>query len=181
MDYKEIYIKNVEKKSIYLPIWEKLCERAKEIIFNGLRYDKGYLYFFTIGLDDCLIDMTPIEQIFYVSNGVYELGIENNFSLCLDPQKYINIKNKNYRCDFLIEYCCFDSFDHKLKKPIVIEVDGYDYHSSKKQMDYDYNRENELKLSGYDVIRFTGSQIFNHPLKCMEKVYEYCKKAEFEE
>ena len=44
-------------------------------------------------------------------------------------------------------------------------------------MNYDYERENELKLAGYDIMRFTGSQVYNNPLECIEKIHKYCKQS----
>lgn len=42
-------------------------------------------------------------------------------------------------------------------------------------MNYDYERETALKLAGYDVLRFTGSQVFNTPFACVEKTYKYAE------
>lgn len=47
------------------------------------------------------------------------------------------------------------------------------YHSNKEQMNYDYEREQDLQLAGYKIMRFTGSQIFNNPCECVMKVYKY--------
>lgn len=66
-----------------------------------------------------------------------------------------------------------DGNEKKLKKPLVIETDGKNWHSSKKQMNHDYKRENDLKLAGYDVMRFTGSQVYNKPFDCIYAVMDY--------
>ena len=44
-------------------------------------------------------------------------------------------------------------------------------------MNYDYKRENDLKLAGYDIVRYTGSQIYNDVYSCLDKVCELIKKA----
>lgn len=182
MTHKEYYIARTEQKGQELEKFNKLCDRAKEIILNALNMDCGYYYFYIWGIDNDLISLSPIEQIFYISNGLYELGnIEKDFRVDISPQIYIQAKNKTYRCDFLIETVIKGNEEFFLKKPLIIELDGYDYHSSKKQISYDYERENQLKLCGYDVMRFTGSQVYNHPMRCIEKVYEYCKKAQTQE
>lgn len=31
-------------------------------------------------------------------------------------------------------------------------------------------------MAGYDVIHFSGSEIYNYPEECVEKVFEYLKK-----
>lgn len=57
---------------------------------------------------------------------------------------------KGYILDFLLP-------DYQL----VIEVDGKQYHSSKEQIKNDNRRTKHLKSMGYDVLRFTNSQITN--------------------
>lgn len=182
MDYKEAYIKSVEKNTNDYKIFEKLCDRAKQIIINGLNCGGGFYYFYIWDIDEELLNMSPIEQIFCVAYRIYDLGAFNkDFKLSFAEQVFIKSKNKKYRCDFLVETITEGNEEKCLKKPLIIELDGYDYHSSKQQISYDYERENELKLCGYDVMRFTGSQVYNHPMRCIEKVYEYCKKAETQE
>ena len=65
----------------------------------------------------------------------------------------------------------------KLKNiKVIIECDGYEFHHKNKvQVTHDNEREYNLKIAGYDVIRFSGSQIHNNPLECAEKAYEYIK------
>lgn len=49
----------------------------------------------------------------------------------------------------------------------VIELDGHDYHKTKEQRDSDYKRERYLQKLGYTVIRFTGTEVFLEPRKCI--------------
>lgn len=64
-----------------------------------------------------------------------------------------------YKVDFLFD------------KRFVIEIDGHDYHKTKEQRDYDYKRERYLMKNGYFVIRFTGTEVFLEPEKCLEDLY----------
>ena len=68
--------------------------------------------------------MTPIEQIFYLANKIYnEQMIHNkkhNLYLDILPQETIHIKRKNYRVDFLISYYDCDDATYYIKKPIII-------------------------------------------------------------
>lgn len=179
MDYKKICIKKLEENTETYKIFDKLCDRAKQIILNGLNCRGGFYYFYVFEVDEELINLSPIEQIFCVSYRLYELvEFENNFKLVFSKQEFIKTDKKTYRCDFLVETVIVGNEEIKLKKPLIIELDGYDYHSTKKQVSYDYERENELKLFGYDVMRFTGSQVYKNPFKCVDNVYEYCKNAE---
>ena len=182
MDRKDFYIKNVEKDTNDYKFFEKLCDRAKQILINGLNYESGFYYFYIWDVDEELVNMSPIEQIFCIAYRIYDLlELEKDFKLSFAEQIFIKAKDKTYRCDFLVETIIEGNEEKHLNKPLIIELDGYDYHSSKKQISYDYERENELKLCGYDVMRFTGSQVYNHPMKCVDKLYEYCKKAEKED
>ena len=162
----------MEKEFLELQVdnYDKLCHKAKEIIFEGIITGKGGIraIYQSLGIVDCVTQITPIEQILYFAVLLYK-DIPEMFVVC--PQKEIECNNHIYKADFYIEMIKsnknIDKFI-KLTHPIVIECDGYDYHSSKEQMQYDYNRENNLKLSGYNVIRFTGSQIYSQPKRCVE-------------
>lgn len=157
-----------------LDIFDKLCYRAKELIFETL--SKEYMSFYYV----CEVpiettSLSPIEQIFVVAH-----EISSFYNSCkmftLEPQVLVG-KNKKYRADFLVEFYYKDGIEFKLNKPLIVELDGFDYHSNKKQMNYDYERENELKSDGYDIIRFTGSQVYNEPLKCIRTIYNVIGKS----
>jgi very-short-patch-repair endonuclease len=166
--------KSFERKNPNLPVFEKLCDRAKNIIFNSLSNPKTMQYFLVLDLPDELLQMSPIEQIFYVCADIFTILVEN--SIDIEEQKYIVANGKKYRADFYAERFLIGNQEYYLNNPIVIELDGHDYHSSKDQRNYDYERENNLKLEGYHVIRFTGSQVFKNPFDCVEKVYQYAAR-----
>jgi very-short-patch-repair endonuclease len=68
----------------------------------------------------------------------------------LTPQ----IKIEGYRADFILTH--IPGVD--LLK-VIIELDGHDYHASPAQRDHDTARDRALMKAGWQVIRFTGSQI----------------------
>lgn len=78
-------------------------------------------------------------------------------------QPQINILN--YRVDFLIK-----------KFNLIIELDGHEYHKSKLQRTNDAQRERNLKLAGYEVIRFTGTEIHNDIEDCINYVLKYIEE-----
>ena len=96
----------------------------------------------------------------------------------LKEQHLIQYKDKKYIADFAIDFNLIDEDDEEYlldktylrKHKYVIELDGHDYHKTKQQMSADYERENNLKELGYSVIRFTGSQVYNNPLSCVDKM-----------
>ncbi len=56
------------------------------------------------------------------------------------------------------------------RKRIVIEADGKDWHTSDEQRSYDRRRDEFMRGKGYDVIRFTGSDIYRDPSGCASRV-----------
>ncbi len=62
------------------------------------------------------------------------------------------------------------------KKMIAIELDGHDYHSSKKQRTADAKRERFLQEHGWFVIRFTGSEIFGDVHGCVAQTIRIINK-----
>ena len=157
-----------------LKVFNELCSKAKEMVFDAISSDKTYQFLYVDELDESLLYMSPIEQIFQIAYQIYSIKAYKDIVIELLPQQYIKANNNVYRVDFLLVYACDkDGSEKKLKKPLVIETDGKNWHSSKKQMNHDYERENDLKLSGYDVMRFTGSQVYNKPFDCISSVFDY--------
>ena len=71
----------------------------------------------------------------------------------------------NYRVDF-------ELINHKDKK-IIVECDGHEFHQkSKQQVEKDNQRERDLKKLGYEVVRFSGSEIFKDAEKCVEDLLD---------
>ena len=69
----------------------------------------------------------------------------------LEPQVEVGY----YRVDFAV-----------VSKKIAIEIDGYEYHSSKEQLTADAARERHLQKMGWRVIRFTGSEVYRNAHEC---------------
>lgn len=121
---------------------------------------------------------SPIEVIFayYYDRCLAESG-KNEETFYMTPQETITTdNNKNYRVDFFLE-CYFYKDTEEYYSNLIIECDGHEFHEKTKQQVKKRNeRDYDLKLSGYDVIHFSGSEIYNEPEKCVEKVLEYLKK-----
>lgn len=56
---------------------------------------------------------------------------------------------------------------------LAIECDGHNFHRTKKQMRHDRKRERTLQLHGWNVMRFTGSEIFEDAAACAEEAGEF--------
>lgn len=67
-----------------------------------------------------------------------------------------------YRLDF----ACVD-------QQLAIEADGHDFHErTKEQARHDKSRDRELQLLGWQVVRFTGSEIHENALHCAHQVLQ---------
>lgn len=97
-----------------------------------------------------------------------ESPIELNLLLRLLDDDYLSdhilnlhtqYKVGKYRLDFAFPDC-----------KLAIECDGHAYHSTRDQRGRDADRDRELTLQGWSVIRFTGSQIHENPEKCADDV-----------
>ena len=169
----------------------KLPRTAQLMFFdklNNINEAKNAINIFhATGLDESYCN-SPIEKIlnFAVDIRFLEIGRKEFFGMYiwLTPQKEILIKGKKYFADF---YFGIDEYDIEDVVPelnrdfkLVIECDGHEYHhSTKQQVNKDYERETALKLAGYDVLRFTGSQIYCDPYGCADTIIEYIKTKAF--
>jgi hypothetical protein len=72
--------------------------------------------------------------------------------------------DKKYRVDFLIP-----------SKKIIIELYGYQHHNTKVKITKDAERERYLQRVGYQVIRFTGTEVFKDVRKCVYEVLSLAK------
>lgn len=106
------------------------------------------------------IDGSPVEIMIYNTR--------------LEQQKEIIIDDKKYVVDFIFDGENGDFAEKIGQIKVIIECDGHDFHhKTKKQVEYDNERQLALQTVGYEVIRFSGSQIYKDPLGCAEKAYKY--------
>lgn len=172
---KENYIEII--KNPYNILIEKVYEWHK-----GLTIDYEFM------LAECLIDCeSPIEQL--LSLCLTNLRISfNNWNPFIEitnfvPNQEIKCKNgKKYRLDFYFVV----AYKNQETKYFGIECDGYEFHQkTKEQVEYDNQRQRDLQNNGIEIIRFSGSEIWNNPFKCAEEVKNIilsnCKSIKDEE
>lgn len=164
-----------------------LCDRAKAYLFDWLvsgNNDGVYSAVYDCGVINA--KRTPIEQIFEIcyhryidtylkGQKIWNIPIDIALQMELSAQEEIECEKHHYVADFVIDFSRANDKDQPMypafnKLKYVIELDGFEYHSNKKQVNYDYEREQQLQMAGYKVIRFTGSQIFNKPYFCIHKL-----------
>lgn len=176
--------------------FNKLCLRAKAYLWDWILNEEGNvcgLADSVLNRKFISSELTPIEQIWNVCYTRYiynclsenkvinEIQNESNFVFSIPTafiefsrvQQTIESKDKKYIADFEINfsYELYGDYIFPLFKDLkyIVELDGFDYHNNKKQMNYDYDREQNLQMMGYKVMRFTGSQIYNKPYDCVHK------------
>lgn len=164
MDKKKLYeqytethenAKDLFVKAYFVNDIERTCdrERYKELTADcQSKIEVLFLHTFLTVMDVCL-------------------GIDKNCETRLHevqiyPQCDVEHDEKVYYIDFSIDGVSFDrNVQLECYPEIFVEIDGYEYHSTKQQLTHDRERENFLKKYGHNVVRFTGTQVFCDPLK----------------
>jgi very-short-patch-repair endonuclease len=71
-----------------------------------------------------------------------------------------------YRVDFLF-ICHYGGHSRRL----IVECDGHDFHErTKEQAARDKSRDRALVKDGATVLRYTGSELYRDPVKCIEEI-----------
>jgi superfamily II DNA or RNA helicase len=71
------------------------------------------------------------------------------------------VADRSYSLDFLIT---------GLRKRVVVELDGFAFHSSRKAFVHDRIRQNDLVTLGYTVLRFSYDAIRDHTAHCVSQL-----------
>lgn len=87
------------------------------------------------------------------------LGEIPDTKLVIHPQRRLG----RYRVDFYLAFIeCGLPFSE-----VLVECDGHDWHDrTKKQAAHDRKRQNWLIAQGFQILRFTGSQIHHNAVQC---------------
>ena len=160
---------------------DDLPKRAKELLLGlSLSDVDDFRYVFdelVCGNFGRIICDSPIETIFYIAYmcQIIEMGFPYTELLILYRQTEIIAEDKRYRVDFLIDTESVSGIKKNKPVKLVIECDGHDFHEkTKEQVERRNKRDFELKKVGYDVLHFSGSQIYKDPIDCAKKVIDYC-------
>lgn len=159
-----------KESEMFLQEFLNAPKKAQQLLLLPLIKERFYP---TIMCDEI---KSPIEQVFITAFDLYVM-LENKEPVFLFSQMPIEIGTKKYIADFYFEE---DVYVNKFNtdKKIIIECDGHQFHQkTKEQVKHDNEREYDLKMAGYEILRFSGSQIYNEPLKCAEDTYNYIMKS----
>ncbi len=76
------------------------------------------------------------------------------------------IDNKSIRVDFYI----WVPSDPSVK--IIVECDGFEFHKTKNSFINDKQRDRLFQLNGYNVIRYSGSEIYIDPVEVSTNLFD---------
>lgn len=170
---------DISRSDFSLETFELLPTKAKLILFTVLHElaKKKSIYLINIVRfweEDFYSCNSPIESIFMMAFNIVSILREkelndDDYGVSIFPQHEIQIEKKKYYADFFIWIQNSES-----DISVLVECDGHDFHEkTKEQVEKDNEREYELKMAGYEILRFSGSQIYNNPFKCANDVYDY--------
>lgn len=94
-----------------------------------------------------------------------DFGMSHTFEAVLQPTLQIS---KQIRPDLVVWVPT--AID---QKPVVVECDGFDYHSSRDQFASDRKRDRELSDAGFEVRRYSGTEIHNDPVGAAGELMVY--------
>lgn len=144
---------------------------------------------------------TPIERLFYAAlylavtrceqewfNAARLVGFEHfeswKDSPDLDRQCIFvcpQVDIAGWRVDFLIhvfaDWARAGSPGPMGWNKLIVECDGHDFHErTKEQAARDRDRDRQAQLSGIEIFRFTGSELWRDPLGCAEQVIAWANR-----
>ena len=100
--------------------------------------------------------------------------ISNIDLLGISKQTPIKVGKKTYRADFTIDLAFYHNGIPKQLLKLDIECDGHEFHhKTKEQVDYDNERTRAIQSAGYDVLHFSGSEIYRKPFGCGQEIKKY--------
>lgn len=156
-------------------VWEEEQNSVISVLPDNIKYLVDCeIQNFTMGLLDDMVDCeSPIEMLMSLALHKEEKGYRFRNLDIMDISKQANIicGDNKYRADFLIVAAIIEK---KKMFNFVVEVDGHDFHQkTKKQVERDNTRNRNMALYGYNVIRFSGSEIYANSNKCASEVFTF--------
>jgi superfamily II DNA or RNA helicase/very-short-patch-repair endonuclease len=77
------------------------------------------------------------------------------------PQREVEVGGRRYRLDYEIE---------GLERLIAVELDGFEFHSSRPAFSYDRLRQNDIHATGRVIVRFSYDSIRRETRRCVEQL-----------
>jgi len=158
---------------------ERICERlddAKKCIdlWFDMSWQSGQTNYWT----------AFSELMKFIDKGIEDGGLDNQFKLDCLGVELLDLRNaltaviqaslpafkvgrRAIRADLLVFVPSRPDFR------VAVECDGFQFHSSKQSFISDRKRDRLLKANGYDVLRYSGSEIYNDPIESAKDLARY--------
>lgn len=152
-------------------MYDSLVEKVKA---NLIGKESDFFLSLTQELYKC---ESPIEQLLYIemmsmTENLYKSNPYVDI-VTIDNQVEIKCGDEKFRVDFLIPVYYINPKDDKAESIFyVVECDGHDFHEkTKEQVAKSNQKTRKLQEYGYQVIRYSGSEIYHHPRKCASNLF----------
>lgn len=131
----------------------------------------GWFQYIKHLLDEGEISEDQYNFHFYGYTLTHKLGYYNALYVTLQASfPEIKIDGKSIRPDIFIWRPSDENFN------LIIECDGFKFHSEKTSFISDRKRDRHLRSLSFDVLRFSGSEIYKDPVGMGKELYEYLQK-----
>jgi len=161
---------NQQKTNLLVKVFDSLIHCLDEVVslydddFNtGKSFDPELMFcmYHTVQnrveyIVESLLKLNEIELQFL--DNLLVLGLEY---FAITPQ--LEIPDTKRRVDFLVEY----TFQEKYSC-ICVEINGSDYHTGLDNEKRDHERDLELQQQGFEVVYFTGKDVYHRAEECVE-------------
>lgn len=119
---------------------------------------------------DAFVEFFPETCVHVVGEFKYPARQRTNVdqsNVLLVPQLKVTLRNetKHYYLDFAVLKTRV-----LLRRALCVEVDGTQYHTTPEAQAYDKQRDQDLRSEGWEVLRFTGAEVFRDARSCAERV-----------
>lgn len=170
-----------------LDIFLKLPKKAQELYFDN----KDYCVVDCVNgkkinrIESCSDDFrifqeceSPIEIIMLMALEICEckrnIWDRYHYGIIISTQIEYEIGDSKYRSDITIYVDDVFNTTNKNDFEIIIECDGHDFHEkTKEQVIKNNQRDYDFKCAGIEVFHFSGSEIYNKPTECADKIFDY--------
>jgi very-short-patch-repair endonuclease len=119
---------------------------------------------------------SPIEKMMHWALSVAALFGDSCYVVINEQHKI-----SSYTVDFHVKLCYYGE-DCKCDAEVIVECDGHEFHErTKEQASRDKERDRTLQQLGYNVFRYSGSDIWKDAMVCASEVIEFlqCKIEEY--
>ena len=101
----------------------------------------------------------------------YHASLDGSYHMTLQPHfPDIRIADKSIRPDM------YFWIPIRPDVRVIVECDGYEYHSDRQKFDNDRKRDRALQAHGYDVLRYSGSEINQDPHSAADELARFLIK-----